>query len=128
MKTHTENVPIEIPDGYTCTGYRVPKKGDLCVNSETREIFVPRHDSYKFSKLILKKVHTPPVPCYCLQTSGVWAPVTHCASWTYKHLNGVGPYYHDGSPYDLMICTTSATQCVMLGHWNDGILEEKDNA
>ena len=123
MKTHTETIEVQIPDGYTCIGYQKPLKGELYL-SDCRDGKIAEA-SFDFASdrcHVVEKTHKLPVALFVLGSgSALWKKldVPNPKAWKFELLSTYR-YTYEGVDYDLMILDTSATRCMVLGHYNDG--------
>jgi len=129
MKTHTETIDVQVPDGYTCLGYRKPKEGELYVGTYGGGPETAGFDFTTDKVLVLEKDHKLPVALFVLRSSrATWnaldLEVPNPDSWKFELVtqekHHLDRYTYEGQQYDLMIITTPATRCLVLGHWNDG--------
>jgi hypothetical protein len=125
MKTHTETIEVQIPNGYRCTGYRAPIQGESAVHSSDGSIFTCESPTNIYRKLILEKTHTPPELVLCLE-SGLrkntqWVAIRRSAATPTRVLSE--RFELDGCVYSLILARnpSGGAESVWLGHWNDGL-------
>jgi len=130
MKTHTETIDIQVPDGYTITEYRKPKEGEtyLRPRGEAKEA---DFDFDVDSHPILEKTHKLPEIVYCFPPRGKeFQPIlcnqVECKDGLWKAseiVESLGKITICDSVFDLFLVEQEDEldeRWIVAGHWNDG--------